>query len=53
MKKLYLILSVLFTVLTLIGAGYVSLRHGTVSAGYACIPMVITLAFISLYRKQQ
>ncbi len=50
MKKLLLILSIIFTILTFAGAIYVLSLKGTVNAGYAVIPMVITLACISGYR---
>lgn len=51
MKKLTLILSVIFIILTFVGAGYVLSNHGQVNAGYACVPMVLALASISFYRK--
>jgi len=50
-KKILLILSALFIFLTFAGAGYVLLHGGKVSAGYACVPMVFALVFLSLYRK--
>lgn len=37
-KKLALTLSVVFIILTFIGAGYVLLNNGKVNAGYACVP---------------
>ena len=51
MEKTALVLSVIFTILTFIGAGYVLFNGGKVNAGYACIPMVFTLISISVYRK--
>lgn len=51
MKKLTLALSIIFIILTFLGAGYVLVNHGEVNAGYACVPMVLALAFISFYRK--
>lgn len=53
MKTVYLILAIIFTLLTFIGAGYVLMNHGTVNAGYACVPMVLAIAFLSLYRKKR
>lgn len=50
-KKLALALSVIFIILTFVGAGHVLLNGGTVNAGYACVPMVFTLISISFYRK--
>ena len=50
-KKLAFALSVVFIILTFIGAGYVLFNGGKVNAGYACIPMVFALISISVYRK--
>lgn len=50
-KKLALILSVVFIILTFIGAGYVLLNGGKVNAGYSCVPMLFALISISFYRK--
>lgn len=50
-KKLALALSVIFIILTFVGAGYVLLNDGKVNAGYACVPMVFALISISFYRK--
>lgn len=52
MKKIALILSVTFSILTFVGAGYVLVNHGEVNAGYACVPMVLALASMSVYRKK-
>lgn len=51
MKKIMLALSVLFIVLTFVGAGYVLYHAGGVNAGYAVIPMVLALVCIAFYRK--
>lgn len=51
MKKLTLALSIIFIILTFLGAGYILVNHGEVNAGYACVPMVLALTFISFYRK--
>lgn len=50
MKKVSLILSVLFIILTFTGTGYVLLNHGQVSAGYAAVPMALALACSGVYR---
>lgn len=50
-RKLSLILSVIFIILTFIGAGYILYDGGKVNAGYACVPMVFALISISFYRK--
>lgn len=51
MKRLTLILSVLFMILTFAGAGYVLFNGGKVSAGNACVPMVFALISQLVYRK--
>lgn len=51
MKKMTLILSVFFTILTFIGAGYVLFHAGKANAGYACVPMVFALISLACYRK--
>ena len=50
-KKLAFTLSVVFIILTFIGAGYVLFNGGKVNAGYASIPMAFALISISVYRK--
>lgn len=53
MKKIALILSILFILLTFLGSGYVLLNHGTVNAGYGLIPLVFALACIAFYRQKK
>lgn len=53
MKKIYLILGIIFTIITLIGVGYVLLNYGKVNAGYACVPMVFTIIFVAMYRAKK
>lgn len=53
MKKLFMILSVIFTILTFAGAWYVLANHGHVNAGYACVPMVFALAFLGMYKSRK
>ena len=48
LKLVTLIISVLFMVLTFVGAGYVLTNQGQVNAGYAVIPMCLCLAFSSI-----
>lgn len=50
-KKILLTATFIFIVLTFLGAGYVLINHGTVSAGYAVIPMVWGIVFGQWYRK--
>lgn len=45
MEKILFILSVIFTVLTFVGAIYVLTSDGTANAGYAVIPCAISLSF--------
>lgn len=50
MKKVLLILSIVFTILTFIGIGFVLMNKGNVNAGYAIVPMILTLVSVSSYR---
>lgn len=45
MKKLFLGLSIIFGILTFVGAGYMLIDHGQVNVGYFCIPMVVFFLF--------
>ena len=49
--KIFLILSLVFAILTLIG-GYLVITHKLDNAGYSVIPMLFTLTFSILYRKK-
>ena len=53
MRKLALILSIVFIILTFAGAGYVFFNHGRANAGYAVVPMVFALACFVFYRKMK
>ncbi|MCI8342093.1 MAG: hypothetical protein HFE62_02605 [Firmicutes bacterium] len=48
MKMIVSILNIVFIVLTVVGAIYVLLSHGSVNAGYAVVPMVFALAIMAL-----
>ena len=48
-KNLALIVSIVFTILTFIGAGYVLFHGGRVNAGYAVVPFGFALASLSFY----
>lgn len=50
-KNILLVLTIIFIALTLLGAAYVLMNHGTVNAGYAVVPMVFVLVFWGWYRK--
>lgn len=51
MKKLFLILSIIFTILTFVGAGYVLANDSKVNAGYAAVPLLFTIVFIGAYTR--
>ncbi len=53
MKKIFKSLSFLFMILTFIGAGYVLLNKGQVSAGFAVIPSLLCAMFsqLAVYEK--
>lgn len=53
MKIMYLVLCVAFGLLTFVGAGYVLANHGQANARYACVPMVITLTLLALYKNKK
>ena len=48
MKKILTIITLVFSLLTLAGIIYVLRSHGTVSAGFACVPMILALGSASL-----
>lgn len=49
-----LALSILFIILTFVGAKYVLYNNGgEVNAGYAVVPMVFVLVSIGAYRKRK
>ena len=50
MKKLLLVLSIVFIVLTFVGVICVLTSDGTYNAGYAVVPMGIALACLAGYR---
>lgn len=51
MRQTFLIMAVLFGLLTFAGAGYVLSHMGRVSPGCALIPMIFTLIFAQAYRS--
>ena len=52
-EKLFRILSLIFMIITFIGAGYVLYNKGQVSAGYAVIPSLFCAIFsqLAVYEK--
>lgn len=53
MEKVALALTIIFILLTFIGAGYVLYHGGKVNAGYAVVPMIFALASLAFYRKNK
>lgn len=51
LKKILFVLSILFTILTFVGAGYVLLNKGDVNAGYSAVPMLWAVLFTTTYNK--
>ena len=51
LKKILFVLSVVFTILTFVGVGYVLLNKGQMSAGYSAVPMLWAVLFITTYNK--
>ncbi|MDO5556644.1 MAG: hypothetical protein Q4G05_00140 [Clostridia bacterium] len=51
--KVFLILYIIFLILTFAGAGYVLYNKGQVNAGYAVIPMIFGLIFNMMYRNSK
>ena len=47
-EKIFRILTLIFTVLTFIGAGYDFINKGEVNAGYAVIPSLFSVIFSQL-----
>lgn len=53
MKKIFLVLYILFSILTFCGAGYVIFHKGTVNAGYAVVPMLFAMICSEIYRSNK
>lgn len=52
-KTFALIMSIIFMILTFVGAGYVLLNLGQVNAGYSVIPMSFCFVFVGVYSGQK
>ena len=50
-KKVLLVLYIIFTLLTLVGAAYVVTSHGQHNAGYAVVPMIFAVVFGGAYKR--
>lgn len=53
MRKVALILGIIFLILTFVGGGYVLVNHGQVNAGYAVIPSIWAMICFGYYRKKK
>ena len=53
MKKAALTLSIIFTILTFVGARYVLYNGGKANAGYAVVPMIFALVSTTFYRSKK
>lgn len=53
MKKITLILGIVFLVFTFFGGGYVLMNHGQVNAGYAVVPSVLAIICFGYYRSRK
>ncbi|MCM1327015.1 MAG: hypothetical protein NC094_09440 [Bacteroidales bacterium] len=53
MKKMALILGIIFLILTFIGGRYVIINHGQVNAGYAVIPGLWTMICFGYYQSKK
>lgn len=47
-EKIFRILTLIFTILTFVGAGYVLINKGEVNAGFAVIPSLFCAVFSQL-----
>lgn len=48
--KILFALTILCSFLTFAGAGYVLINKVEINAGYACVPMILSLIFSNAYR---
>lgn len=53
MKKIVLILGIIFLILTFAGACYVLINRGQVNAGYAVIPALWTIICFGFYQRRK
>ena len=50
MKRVFQVLSLIFSLLAIAGAAFVLLSDGTKNAGYAVVPMALSIALLSCYK---
>ena len=53
MKKVALVLGIIFLVLTFAGGIYVLISHGQVNAGYAVVPALWCMICFGFYRSKK
>ena len=53
MKKVSLILGIIFLLLTFAGGAYVLVNHGQVNAGYAVVPGLWCMICFGFYRSKK
>lgn len=51
--KIFMILMIIFLLLTFMGAGYVFYKNGNANAGFAAIPSLFCIICSSLYRNSK
>lgn len=51
--KIFMILMIIFLLLTFIGAGYVFYTNGEASSAFAAIPSLFCIIFSALYRNSK
>lgn len=52
-KKILLMLTIIFTILTIMGIYYVLSNDGQVSAGYAVVPSVFAIICSASYKRKK
>lgn len=52
MKKIALVLGIIFLILTFAGGAYVLMNHGKANAGYALIPSLWCMICFGYYRSK-
>lgn len=52
-EKIYLILTTIFVILTLVASGYILAKEGRVNSGYALIPCLFAIIFSNLCIKER
>lgn len=53
MIKLFRIMQIVFGAISIIGAIVVLVNNGNISAGYAVVPMLLSITFLNLYNREK